>query len=146
LDSAFEELLGSAALRGQWFAQMLQLSFVGGLTGEYVDFSTAQRAALIMVAQRAGREVSDSDAIAMVDRMSRLPPHAEVPTALQALRSSPLQVCRTRQFAGIGRRGSIAVGRHPQFLRRCDISGFGAEVKTGTGALSGCGHQMRYRN
>ena len=28
LDPAFEELLGSAALRGQWFAQTLQLSFV----------------------------------------------------------------------------------------------------------------------
>ena len=38
LDASFEEVLGSAALRGQWFAQMLQLSFVGGLSGEYVDF------------------------------------------------------------------------------------------------------------
>jgi 2-haloacid dehalogenase len=51
LDPPFEELLGSAALRGQWFAQMLQLSFVGGLTGEYVDFSTAQAAALRMLAE-----------------------------------------------------------------------------------------------
>ena len=39
LDAPFTELLGSAALRGQWFAQMLQLSFVGGLTGNYVNFS-----------------------------------------------------------------------------------------------------------
>jgi hypothetical protein len=46
LDASFEEVLGSADLRGQWFAQMLQLSFVGGLSGEYVDFSTAQHAAL----------------------------------------------------------------------------------------------------
>ncbi|WP_371778050.1 hypothetical protein [Streptosporangium subroseum] len=36
LDAAFEESLGSAELRGQWFAQMLQLSFGGGLTGEYI--------------------------------------------------------------------------------------------------------------
>jgi len=33
LDPAFEDLLGSSTLRGQWVAQMLQLSFVGGLTG-----------------------------------------------------------------------------------------------------------------
>ena len=33
LDEAFEEVLGSAELRPLWFAQMLQLSFVGGLTG-----------------------------------------------------------------------------------------------------------------
>lgn len=29
LDGPFEELLGTAALRSQWFAQMPQLSFVG---------------------------------------------------------------------------------------------------------------------
>ena len=45
LDGPFEEVLGDRSLRGQWFAQMLQLSFVGGLTGEYVDFTSAQRAA-----------------------------------------------------------------------------------------------------
>ena len=32
LDPYFEALFGSAALRAQWFAQMLYLSFVGGLT------------------------------------------------------------------------------------------------------------------
>ena len=46
LDPLFDDVLGDAALRPQWFATMLQLSFVGGLTGQYVDFSTAQRAAL----------------------------------------------------------------------------------------------------
>jgi 2-haloacid dehalogenase len=44
LDGPFEQLLGSPSLRGAWFAQMLQLAFVGGLTGDYVDFTTAQRA------------------------------------------------------------------------------------------------------
>jgi 2-haloacid dehalogenase len=52
LDTPFEALLGSAALRPQSFALMLQLSFVGGLTGHYVDFTTAQRAALAMLAER----------------------------------------------------------------------------------------------
>jgi hypothetical protein len=58
LDASFEEVLGSAALRGQWFAQMLQLSFVGGLSGEYVDFSTAQHAALLMIAERNARTIT----------------------------------------------------------------------------------------
>src|ERR1700685_4219445 len=69
LDPAFEQLLGSSALRAQWFAQMLQLSFVGGLTGSYVDFSTAQSAALKMVAERVGRPVSDAEVDQMVLRM-----------------------------------------------------------------------------
>jgi 2-haloacid dehalogenase len=92
LDASFEELLGSAALRGQWFAQMLQLSFVGGLSGEYVDFSTAQHAALRMIAERNGLAVTDAEATEMVDRMSSLPPHPEVAGALARLRETPLTV------------------------------------------------------
>ena len=41
LDEPFEVLLGSAALRPLWFTLMLQLAFTGGLTGQYVDFTTA---------------------------------------------------------------------------------------------------------
>jgi 2-haloacid dehalogenase len=92
LDDAFEDLLGSPAMRGQWFAQMLQLSFVGGLTGRYVDFTTAQHAALHMVAERAGRPVTAEQVSQIVQRMSSLPPHPEVPAALEALRASPLKV------------------------------------------------------
>ncbi|GAB2808285.1 haloacid dehalogenase type II [Actinoallomurus bryophytorum] len=92
LDTVFEDLLGSAALRGQWFAQMLQLSFVGGLTGEYVDFSSAQHAALRMLAERHGRAVTTDEATAVVSRMSALPAHAEVDGALRRLRSTALTV------------------------------------------------------
>lgn len=92
LDAVFEDLLGSAALRGQWFAQMLQLSFVGGLTGEYVDFSSAQHAALRMLAERHGRTLTGDQATAVVSRMSSLPAHPEVTDALRRLRSTPLTV------------------------------------------------------
>src|SRR6266851_9330468 len=92
LDASFDELLGSAALRGQWFAQMLQLSFAGGLTGEYVDFSTAQHAALRMLAQRQGKTVTSQQASEMVGRMNVLPAHPEVPQALKRLGETPLKV------------------------------------------------------
>ena len=39
LDPLFERSFGSAAVRPNWFAQMLQISFVGALTGDYVDFT-----------------------------------------------------------------------------------------------------------
>jgi 2-haloacid dehalogenase len=87
LDAPFEQLLGSAEARGQWFAQMLQLSFVGGLTGDYVDFTTAQRAALQMLARRRGQSVSDDAIREMVDRMTSLPPHPEVSGALALSRT-----------------------------------------------------------
>ena len=90
LDEPFAQLLGSSALRGQWFAQMLQLSFVGGLTGEYVDFTAAQRAALQMVARRQGRSLGEPAVAELVDRMRSLPPHPEVPDALARLAQTPL--------------------------------------------------------
>jgi 2-haloacid dehalogenase len=92
LDAPFAELLGSAEFRGQWFAQMLQLSFVGGLTGRYVDFGSAQRAALRMVAKRLGRTVTDGAVQALVDRMTSLPVHSEVPAALARLRAAPVKI------------------------------------------------------
>ncbi len=92
LDATFEELFGDAALRPQWFAQMLQLSFVGGLTGNYVDFSTAQRAALQMIAQRRGSTLSDDEIDHVIDGMTHLPPHPEVSGALAALAATELTV------------------------------------------------------
>jgi len=88
LDQPFDELLGSSVLRGQWFAQMLQLSFVGGLTGEYVDFRQAQEAALKMVAARLGKSVNETEVATMIDLMEALPPHPEVPGALAKLRDA----------------------------------------------------------
>jgi 2-haloacid dehalogenase len=87
LDPLFEAVLGDPGLRPQWFNSMLQLAFVGGLTGRYVDFSSAQRAALRMTAARAGREVTDDDVRRVVDAMRRLPAHPEVPQALKRLRA-----------------------------------------------------------
>lgn len=92
LDEPFEELFGTAALRPQWFGQMLQLSFVGGLTGAYVDFSTAQRAALHMLAQREGVALTDDRVEATVGLMSSLPAHPDVPQALNRLAGTSLHM------------------------------------------------------
>ncbi len=92
LDEPFRDALGDASYRGQWFAQMLQLSFVGGLTDSYVDFSSAQKAAFAMVAERHGVDVTAQDAVTMVDRMNQLPPHPEVDRALRRLQDTPLSV------------------------------------------------------
>lgn len=104
LDPLFESAFGDAAFRGQWFAQMLQLAFVGGLTGSYVDFSAAQAAALEMLARRAGRPVDEDTAAQIADTMRHLPPHADVTGALTqlgdagfrlvALTNSPPEVAR----------------------------------------------------
>lgn len=92
LDTAFVRLFGSAAPRPQWFAQMLQLSFVGTITGEYVDFTTAQHAALRMLAERTGTQLYPGDAETIVEGMRTLPPHPEVRAALETLRGTGLRM------------------------------------------------------
>lgn len=115
LDGDFEAVFGNAALRGQWFAQMLQLAFVGAVTDHYVDFTRAQHAALEMVAQRERVELSDNAAQRIVGGMRSLPPHVDVADALDRLRgggltlaaltNSPLDVARDQlRNAGLAER------------------------------------------
>jgi 2-haloacid dehalogenase len=86
LDQPFAAAFGDAAMRPQWFALMLQVAFVGGLTGSYVDFTTAQRSALAMLAKRQNVILSPEQADAIVDGMRALPPHPEVRDAMARLR------------------------------------------------------------
>ena len=90
LDPLFERAFGSAALRAQWFAQMLQLSFVGGLTGRYVDFPSAQRAALAMLAETTGTRLDPDDADRIAAQMRSLPPHPDAAPGLDRLRETGL--------------------------------------------------------
>lgn len=87
LDPVFEDLFGDASVRAQWFAQMLQVAFVGAITGRYVDFTSSQRAALDMVAQRRGVTLPPDAADQVTATMRALPAHPEVPEALARLRS-----------------------------------------------------------
>jgi 2-haloacid dehalogenase len=111
LDELFADTLGDAALRPAWFQTMLQLSFVGGLTDRYVDFTTAQHAALDMLAARTGIDLDAASADRIVGAMEHLPAHPEVADALARLResgyrqvtltNSPLAVARA-QIANAG--------------------------------------------
>jgi 2-haloacid dehalogenase len=93
LDPLFERSLGTTALRRQWFAQMLQIAFVGAIIGRYVDFTSAQRAALEMLAAREGIQLASADVEEIVDEMRSLPPHADVAPALRVLRDAGYRVC-----------------------------------------------------
>jgi 2-haloacid dehalogenase len=52
---------------------MLQLSFVGTITGKYVDFTTAQHAALHMLAMRQDLALSAANAERIVGAMKSCP-------------------------------------------------------------------------
>ena len=85
LDAPFAAAFGDAALRPQWFALMLQVAFAGGLTGSYVDFVTAQRSALAMLAARQKVTLAPDHVDAIVNGMRALPAHPEVRAAMARL-------------------------------------------------------------
>jgi 2-haloacid dehalogenase len=85
LDAPFEQVFGEAAVRGQWFQQLLQNALVTIATDSYADFGALGRSALEMVAARRGRELSEDDTGLILGTVRRLPPHSEVPEALERL-------------------------------------------------------------
>ncbi len=102
---ALDPLLGGPEMRRRWFSLMLQNSFVGGLTGNYIDYPSAQRAALTMLGFEHAEEV--------LSRMREMPPFPDVEPALDlltgftlvALTNSPLETgIAALNHAGIAER------------------------------------------
>jgi 2-haloacid dehalogenase len=115
LDPIFERAFGSAAVRAQWFNQMLQIAFTGGLTGDYVDFSTAQRAALEMVARVHGVDLDDATREAIRDGVRSLPPHPDAEPALVRLRDAGLTL--------------VALTNSPRDVARAQLSNAGLDAQ-----------------
>ena len=137
LDAPFEALLGSTALRPQWFALMLQLAFVGGLTGRYTDFTTAQRGALAMIAEREGVSLSTGEIDGLVGRMSSLPPHPEVPGALARLSGTGLQMVALTNSVQAVADAQLASAGLDRVLPRGDLGRRRAAPEAGAAALPG---------
>jgi len=92
LDPPFERVFGRPGVRREWFAQFLQSAFVSTITDTYSDFGTIGRAALEMTARRNGIGLAAEDRDAILGTMQHLPPHPEVPAALQRLHDAGLRL------------------------------------------------------
>lgn len=88
LDPLFEAAFGTAAARSAWFAQMLRDAFVSVITGPYRDFGEIARAALAVTAWRYERPLAEAEQQQLLGAMRRLPPHPDVPQALDQLREA----------------------------------------------------------
>ncbi len=92
LDPHFERAFGDAAVRRAWFLQLLQSALVATVTGVYSDFGQVGGAALEMVAERQGVDLSDEDKQRILGGMRELPPHPEVAESLDRLRDAGLRL------------------------------------------------------
>ena len=92
LDPHFEQAFGDAGVRRAWFLQLLQSALVATVTGAYSDFGEVGGAALEMVAEREGVDLSDEDKQKILGGMRELPPHPEVVESLDLLRDAGLRL------------------------------------------------------
>jgi 2-haloacid dehalogenase len=103
LDPHFERAFGDAGVRRAWFLQLLQSALVATVTGAYSNFGEVGGAALEMVAEREGVNLSDEDKQKILGGMRELPPHPEVAEGLARLRDAGLRLATltnsTRQVA-----------------------------------------------
>ncbi len=92
LDTHFERIFGKAAVREEWFNQLLQSAFVSTVLNTYIDFGKIGMAALEMVAEKQNVRLSDGDKEIVKNGMQQLPPHPEVKESLAQLRKAGLRL------------------------------------------------------
>ncbi len=92
LDPHFQRIFGDAAIRQEWFNQVIQSALVATVTNVYADFGKIGGAALDMVAARWGVNLSVEDRTQILDGMRTLPAHPEVAASLTRLQEAGLRL------------------------------------------------------
>lgn len=88
LDPLFERLFGDAGARRDWFGRVLTSAMTLTCCGRYEPFDVIGARALTVTARHYDRPLGDGDTGAVGAAMRRLPPHPEVPAALDRLRAA----------------------------------------------------------
>lgn len=78
LKAGIEEIFGSPAPMGEWFARLLHGSLVSNELDEYRPFGVIGVEALLMVASKHGVSLDESTAAELVSTMTALPAHPDV--------------------------------------------------------------------
>jgi 2-haloacid dehalogenase len=92
LDPQFERVFGDSSTRQAWFGQFLTSWLTATVTGVYQEFGTIGGAALEMVAERQGVDLSEEDKQQILSGMQELPPHPEVEENLGRLRDAGVRL------------------------------------------------------
>ena len=88
LRSVLADALGGGERLAEWFFRLLHGSLVANATDSFRSFETIGIEALRAVAERQGIELGDEQAEALIAGFRSLPPHPDVPSGLDELRSA----------------------------------------------------------
>ena len=85
IQAKLEGVFGADPPVGEWFALMLHGSLVANAIGNYRPFGDIGVEALLTVAVKRGLSLRGEEAVDVVSEMMNLPPHPDVPDALERL-------------------------------------------------------------
>ena len=87
LDAVFKEHFGNQELRKEWFSEVLKLALTRTAIGKYEEFSRITEAALHVIAERHGKNLSPAGRKEILGKLRTLPAFPDVKPALDQLRS-----------------------------------------------------------
>jgi 2-haloacid dehalogenase len=88
LDIHFENIFGNSNVRQAWFQQFIHNAFVSIITDSYEEFGKIGLASLEMIAQKMNIKLKEEDKNIIFNQLKNLPPHKEVPEALNYLKEN----------------------------------------------------------
>ena len=101
MEPTFERIFRDKGAMRLWFANLIMYSAALTVAGCYVPFTDIGSAVMKMLADTRGIRIGDADKKELFEKFSTMPPHPEVPGALQKLRASRIPAIHVDgQFAG----------------------------------------------
>src|SRR6476659_7066522 len=88
MEPTFERIFGEKSAMRLWFANLIMYSAALTVAGCYVPFTDIGSAVMKMLADTRGIRIGDADKKELFEKFSTMPPHPEVPRALQKLRAA----------------------------------------------------------
>jgi 2-haloacid dehalogenase len=88
MNPVFERIFGEKVAMRLWFANLILYSQALTLAKSYVPFTDIGAAVLQMLARTRGITIAESDKRELTEKFASMPPHPEVPAALNQLREA----------------------------------------------------------
>jgi 2-haloacid dehalogenase len=88
LDGIFADHFETHFSRREWFDELIKLSMVATITGQYADFSVLGKAALSVIAQRHHKQLTSAAETQIMQTVRTLPAFPDVKPGLQKLKDA----------------------------------------------------------
>jgi 2-haloacid dehalogenase len=124
LDALFEQAFGAAALRREWFTELIQLAMASTITGYHAEFSKLASAALETIARREGKPLDEARRSAILQAARQVPVFADVVPGLEQLRKAGFRlVLLTNSGRETAESTLSAAGIRAQFEKVLSVDG-----------------------